>query len=311
MKFQNIFRVRNSAALALAAGTGLILGFPVQSLAQGGFEGTGRYEITNVQSHKVIDMDRNDLHSVIQFEPRHTQNQLWEIREARNGTWYIRNAMNGNALEEVSRENSTPVQANRFTGGPGQQWRILKGDDNTAMIVSSSGKALDIPNGSRKDGVKVQVYDRNGDENQRFTFNRVASTGSSDWMTSELGEDDTWASAQNRGAAVTQNTAPDASGRYWDSRDQMWKVSGDGVCFYREPGYRGDAYCVREGQERTGLGWNNAFASVKFFGVTRGVQLFSGSDFSGQTLRITHDEPDMSRTTGRNTLNQVSAIRVL
>lgn len=350
MKNENRFRLRNSATLAVSAVIGLMICSPATSLAQGGFEGAGRYEISNLQSQKVIDMDRNDRRTIIQFEPRQTANQFWEIREARNGTWYIRNAMNGFALEEASDRNATPVIANRFTGGPSQQWRIDRASDGNALILSSSGKALDIPDGSNRNSVKIQVFDRNGDENQRFVFRRVTGTRStgSDWMTSELGEDDAWASSQNRPSGATdrrqgvdrrgtpsstdtwdrggwgtgtqsssqgsgtygRNTAPDESGRYWDDRDQMWKMSGDGVCFYREPGYRGDAYCVRQGEERNQLSWSNAFSSVKFFGVMRGVQLFSDSDFAGQSFRITRDEPDMTRTRGwTNDMNRVASIR--
>jgi hypothetical protein len=46
--------------------------------AQGGFNGPGRYEITNVKSGKVLDLDRNDQTSVIQFSSRGTDNQVWE-----------------------------------------------------------------------------------------------------------------------------------------------------------------------------------------------------------------------------------------
>jgi hypothetical protein len=90
----------------------------------------------------------------------------------------------------------------------------------------------------------------------------------------------------------------------------MWKLTADGVCFYRKPGYRGDAYCVRQGEERNQLSWNNAFPSVKFFGVMRGVQLFSNPNFSGQSFRITRDVPDMNGTLGwTNNMSRVSSIR--
>jgi hypothetical protein len=32
---------------------------------------------------------------------------------------------------------------------------------------------LDIPNGSNQEGLHIQIYDRDGDSNQRFVFHRV------------------------------------------------------------------------------------------------------------------------------------------
>ncbi len=48
--------------------------------AQGGFNGAGRYEISNIQSGKVLDLDRNDQTTVIQFSSRNTDNQLGSFR---------------------------------------------------------------------------------------------------------------------------------------------------------------------------------------------------------------------------------------
>ena len=51
-------------------------------LGQGGFTGPGRYEILNLKSGRVLDLDRNDQTTVIQFAPRGTDNQTWDIRPA-------------------------------------------------------------------------------------------------------------------------------------------------------------------------------------------------------------------------------------
>ena len=64
-----------TAALALAAAACT----PFPAWAQGGFNGPGRYEIGNVRSGKVIDLDRNNQTSVIQFSARNTDNQQWDV----------------------------------------------------------------------------------------------------------------------------------------------------------------------------------------------------------------------------------------
>lgn len=140
----------------------------------------GLYEIVNVENGRVVDLDSNNGHTVIQFEPRGTPNQLWEIRQSRNGRYQIVNAMNGAALTEMSPERSTPVEAFIAGGKSGygygrgrgngcqQDWRIESYRDGSVMLISCSGKALDVPNGTRRNGVQMQTYDRNGDGNQRF-----------------------------------------------------------------------------------------------------------------------------------------------
>ncbi|MBE0659003.1 MAG: M48 family metalloprotease [Bryobacteraceae bacterium] len=163
-----------SRRTALAAGIVLALCFPHQALAQGGFNGTGRYQITNVKSGKVLDLDRSDQTSVVQFSSRGTDNQIWEIRETGGGFYSLRNGMNGNALEAVGTSNSTPVRATRFDGRAGQQWRFIAANGGSALILSRLGKVLDIPDGSTRDGVAIQTYDSNGDSNQQFQFRRLA-----------------------------------------------------------------------------------------------------------------------------------------
>jgi hypothetical protein len=163
---------RRSAAVA--AGVAWVLCLPYPAGAQGGFDGPGRYEITNLKSGKVLDLDRNDQTSVIQFSARGTDNQAWEIRASPGGYYSLRNVMNGNALEAVAAGNSTPVRATRFDGRSGQQWRFDAGRNGNALIVSRNGGALDIPDGATRDGAPVQIYDINGESNQQFKFRRVA-----------------------------------------------------------------------------------------------------------------------------------------
>ncbi len=283
--------------------------------AQGGFSGPGAYEITNIQSGRVLDMDRNDQHSVIQFESRGTDNQRWDIIPARDGGYFVRNRMNGNALDETSGRNSSQVQATPFNGSPGQVWRIENGKDGNALIVSNSGKALDIPDGSNRNGIKVQLYDRNGDSNQRFTLRRVGSSGSrfNDGYNNDRRYDDRYErpgdrynSSDRRGDDRGYNTSPDRTGRYWDERDRMWKVQGDGVCFYTERDYRGDAYCSRRGDDIPSLSgdWQSRISSVRLFGRAREVEVWSDNDYRGRSTRIRRDEPDLRLD------NRVSSFRI-
>jgi len=268
-----------TAALALAAAACV----PLPAWAQGGFNGPGRYEISNVRSGKVIDLDRNDQTTIIQFSPRNTDNQQWDVVPAEPGFWCLRNAMNGNALEVMGPGNSTPVRGMPFTGSPRQQWRIVPANDGNALITNRLGKTLDIPNSSIRDGARIQTYNVNGEANQRFVFRRLA-----DLARNDAGRDaDDW-DRDHRWE------------RYYgrlDEREHRWGMDGDGVCFYREPGYRGRSFCVRAGDEVRRLPdpLIERFASVRFFGRARGVEVFGEEGFGGRRARIEHDQPDLTR----------------
>jgi len=147
-------------------------------LAQGGFDGPGRYEITNLKSGRTLTVDRRDQSSVLQFGAREGDDQIWDIRPGPDGFFFLRNGMNGYALDAGGGGRSEPVRAVPFNGGGSQQWRIQPGKDGNPLIISRMGRTLDVPNGSSRDGVRLQVYDQNGDSNQRFIFRRVAGR---DW----------------------------------------------------------------------------------------------------------------------------------
>ena len=173
-----LLRRPSSAAVAVLT----LLALPAVLPAQGGFAGPGSYEISNLQSGKVLDLDRNDQTTVIQFSSRGTDNQVWVISDAGSGFYYLRNAMNGNALDSPSNSNSAPVRGVPYNGSPSQQWRIDRGKDGNALIVNRNGKTLDIPDGTNRDGVRVQIYDLNGDSNQRFLLRRVSGNFGRGWL---------------------------------------------------------------------------------------------------------------------------------
>lgn len=176
-----IRRVACLRAAGLALTFAVVVYLAPRARAQGGFEGPGIYEITNVKSGKVMDLDRNDQTTVIQFSARGTDNQAWSVRPTRNGYFYLRNMMNGYALEARGNENSTPVVGRPFDGGPNQQWRFEPGKDGNVLITSRLGKTLDVPDGTSRDGARLQIYDANGDSNQRFTLRPVSRNGPALW----------------------------------------------------------------------------------------------------------------------------------
>lgn len=149
---------------------------PASAFAQGGFTGPGWYEITNVQSGRVIDLDSINGRTVIQFEPRGTNNQTWEIRQGTGGGYFFLNGMNGSALTALSNRNGSLLEAVPFSRTGAQEWRIESGTDGLALIVNQAyGRAIDVPNGTTRNGQRLQIFDRNSGANQRFSFRQTAS----------------------------------------------------------------------------------------------------------------------------------------
>jgi hypothetical protein len=149
------------------AAAGIAWGQP----ARGGFEGPGRYVITNTDSRKALELDRLDHRTVIQSSLREHDSQRWDIEKAGPDLFYVRNASDGRALE-ASGANGVAACA-RFNGGVNQQWRIEPGKEGSALIVSQDGRALEIPEGSSMDGARVRVAEPKGEVHQRFAMRRV------------------------------------------------------------------------------------------------------------------------------------------
>jgi len=252
----------------------------VPALAQGGFEGPGRYGIVNAGNGKWIELDGRDRTSVIQMSQRPDPLQRWDFQPARGGLWFVRNVAGGCALQMTRNDNSAPVVCAPFDENPNQVWRLDPMQDGSVLIRSRFGRPLDIPNGDPRDGVRIQIYDRNGDANQRFFLRRAAE---------EVPPPD-----RRRDADRDRDHDRDRMGRFFDEREQTWKLRGDGACFYPGPGFHGEPVCVPAGgamdqRLRDGAG------SVRLFGQVRGVTIFAEPGFRGPRYRIQHDEPDLHR----------------
>lgn len=265
-----------SVSMALLAG-GL-------AMAQGGLEGPGRYGIVNVGNGKWLQVDANDRGAVVQMSQRLLDAQRWDFEPAEGGLWFVRNVAGGCALQMIRNDNSAPVICGRFDGNPNQRWRLDPMPDGSVLIRSRFGRPLDIPNGDGRDGIRIQVYDRNGDANQRFFLRRAMDT-----PPPERGGRDA-----DRDRDHDRDHDRDRMGRFFDEREQMWKLRGDGACFYPGPAFRGEPVCLPAGgamerARREGAG------SVRLFGQVHGVVVFAEPVFRGPRYRIQHDEPDLHR----------------
>jgi hypothetical protein len=151
----------------------------------------------------------------------------------------------------------------------------------------------------------VRIEDRRGGR-EGYTFDIEWRGGGGGGR----GDQGSWGGGRGPGSR------PDRTGRYWDERERMWRVEGDGACFYQAPGFRGEAFCTRVGADLRSLppGFRNNISSVRFFGRVRGVEVFNGSDFRGSRARLAEDQPDLRRArvgwSTENINNQIESLRV-
>src|SRR5467141_796219 len=160
-----------------------------QAQSPSGYSGPGRYQIENVASGKVLDMDLRDGRTVRQWAaaygsdqlnpPNNARNQQWDIEDAGFGFVHIKSAQTGMNLD-VQQPNiraAVPVILSRPGADQTQLWRIEDLGQGQVKITSRIGKSLDLPDGSHSNGTHFQVFPPNAGDNQKFLLFRIDGRG--------------------------------------------------------------------------------------------------------------------------------------
>ena len=89
-----------------------------------------------------------------------------------------------------------------------------------------------------------------------------------------------------------------------------------GACFYRENNFRGDFFCLKEGERWPSLpaGFNDRITSIRLFGGSR-LRVFNNENFRGVSLLVDRSINDLRRipvsdNRGKNWNDRVSSIAV-
>jgi hypothetical protein len=94
-----------------------------------------------------------------------------------------------------------------------------------------------------------------------------------------------------------------------NERNPVWgndNMPREGACFFREPEFRGDRFCVPRGGSYALLpaGFNDHISSVR---IQRSmVLIFEDKDYDGRNLRLTESVPNL----GRDWSHRLSSLRV-
>jgi hypothetical protein len=157
----------------------------------------------------------------------------------------------------------------------------------------------------------LQAIRKSADRNH--TWNNRISSVRVDWVGGGRGRgrDDNW----NGG----RDDRGDNRDRY-DDQGLRWgrgQQPRDGACFFRQPDFRGDYFCVERGRSVADLPreFNNTISSIRLFGNAR-VMMFSNQDFRGpraeigRDVRDLRDRRDRSNDWARDWDNRISSVQV-
>lgn len=161
--------------LMLAASLAVLVVASGNGLAQQSFTGQGRYRLEIVATGKALDLRMEDKKTVQQWTVGGARNQQWDFIDAGGGFYFITSAENGQTLDVEggrARDGVAIITATRGNSD-NQKWKVADNGRSEFTIISKAGKSLESPAGKRDDGVKLQVGEPHGLENQRFRLIRV------------------------------------------------------------------------------------------------------------------------------------------
>jgi hypothetical protein len=136
----------------------------------------GRYEIQLIATNRFLSIG-NDRRTVVQNSNSGRYSQ-WDIEDAGNGYFYIRSVDTGDVMTVQGRGASgdAVVLARQNRIDQNQLWLIKPGPDNGYYFTTQRNLSLDSPSSARNDGGRIQIYNSNGEANQRFRLRLISDS---------------------------------------------------------------------------------------------------------------------------------------
>lgn len=137
----------------------------------------GRYQIEMAASGKALDLSAGDKRTVQQWSKANVVNQQWDVERADGDYYYIRSAETGDYLTIDGNGNGAKVSVANRGNRANHQWRLQDTGNGQVTIIHRSGLALDLPNGTAEDGVRMQVWSPARQPNQLFRLLPISVAG--------------------------------------------------------------------------------------------------------------------------------------
>mgnify|MGYP000870977201 CR=1 FL=1 len=148
---------------------------------QNGVLRSGRYEIQVVSTRRLLVADNNG--QVIQTNAGNARGRQWDIEEAGNGYYYIRSVETGEVMTVSGNgdSNSRIVLSQQGRSRDAQLWDIRLENDNRYIFLAPTGRAMDAPDNMKYDGAEMQIFKRNGGDNQQFWLRWISDIRRGDY----------------------------------------------------------------------------------------------------------------------------------
>ncbi len=151
---------------------------PVTYLRENSKIKTGKYAISSLlkddymvklakrKASNSMNIEMNAFHGVI--------DQYWYIQQLSNGYYKIATERDHNYVLDLKggkKTKNTNIQLYKYTGSVNQQFLIKSNNDGSYTIISrANGLALDVAQGSIKNGTNLQTYYSNNTKSQKFNI---------------------------------------------------------------------------------------------------------------------------------------------
>ena len=139
---------------------------------------SGNFKIMNRNSGKYLDLRDNKTDNntaIVQFDDEGVDaSQTWTFTEVMNGQGVYSICSYGNKdrgmdVVNSSKENEAQVQLYDYLGNPHQQFILYDcGEGYYQLVARNSGKVVEIPQSSNKNGEWIKIYDNNGTHTQQW-----------------------------------------------------------------------------------------------------------------------------------------------
>lgn len=151
-------------------------------------EGTedGYYKIISRETAKAIDIKDNANYNgatIHQWEDVDVNSQLWSFEVDNDGYYKIKSKSTGKCLDVkgISSQNGAVLQLWDDVNGDNQKWKLTEieadtniSSGNTYKITSKqSNKSLEITKGLTDNGIRLQQWDYNDEDYQKWVFEHV------------------------------------------------------------------------------------------------------------------------------------------
>ena len=204
--------------------------------------GDGYYSISNVLSNELTFTAVGDDYSTDNIElgkKGGTNKQKWVIKNAGNGYYYII-SKSDNSFADIyacSTKDGTNVQTHSYNGGNNQKFKFEKTiydtpkktlENGTYIIKTAlnNSSSLDLYRGNTINGSNIQLYNNNGDNNQKWNV-KVLDNGYY-VITSVLNDD----MAVSVGKGISPSAPNVQLDEYKSANEQQWVIKEAGNGYY-------------------------------------------------------------------------------